>query len=165
MTIFTAEDEQRILTTHYRRKSEDKKLFFEYFSDIAVDEITKIIHSHKEELLSNIEQHARRYSSRNVRQFPILTFRSFSQTSMRGKAKRRYLQELHSNVVPGSYFKSLAGIHIVDLSVIYRHSDFRGRVNDALGSNMFNISLVSTPIVEYEHVREYENTLWLNVCI
>ena len=165
MTIFTAEDEQRILAIHYHREVEDKKLFFEYFSDIAVEEIVALIQSQKEYLLSNIEQNARRYASRHVRQFPILRFKSFSQTSIRGKANRRYLQEIYSNTVPGSYFKSIAGIHIVDLSAIYRHSDFRSRVNDALGSSMFNISLVSVPTAERGYVREYDNILWLNVRI
>jgi hypothetical protein len=163
MSIFTAEDEDRILTIHYRRINEDKKLFFEYFSDIAVEEITKIIWNRKEELLSNIEQHACRYSSRNIRQFPILIFKSYRQTSIRGKARRRYLQEVNSDIVPGSYFKSSAGIHIVDLSAIYRHSDFCARVNDAIGSNMFYISLTSNQVSENDNVREYENTLWLNV--
>jgi hypothetical protein len=166
MPIFTPEDEHRIRAVHERRASEDRKLFFDYFSDIAVQEITTFIQSCKEELLINIEQHARRYASRNVRKIPILEFKTFQQTSMAGKRRRRYLQEVHSNIVPGSYFKSLAGIHIVDLAAIYRNSNFRERLNEAIGSDMFYVTLTSQPTVSNEvAVREFENTLWLNVYI
>lgn len=165
MTIFTAEDEQRIRDVHEKRRAEDKQLFFQYFSDIAVEELTEIIRSRKDGLLNAIEQNANSYTSRHVRKVPILTFSSFQQTSLVGKAYRRYLQELYSNQVPGSYFKSLSGLHIVDLAAIYRNSDFRQRITEVLGSEMFYITLTSRITNEDNYVREYENVLWLNVCV
>jgi hypothetical protein len=96
---------------------------------------------------------------------PILTFYTFQQTSVYGKAYRRYLQELYSTYTPGTYFKSLSGLHIVDLAAIYRNSDFRQRMNDALGSEMFYVTLTSKINMEEHSVREYENVLWLNVAV
>jgi len=166
MGIFNTLDEERIRTIHENRAQEDKKLFFEYFSDLAVRDILDMILEKKESYLMLIEENARRYSTRHTRQIPILQFKSVKQLNMKGKNYRKNAQEFYSTYEPtGSYYKSLTGIHVVDLSSIYRNSDFRQRVNESLGSDMFYISLTSKILTEHSNVRHYENTLWLNVRI
>lgn len=164
MPIFTPEDEEHICSLHTRRVIEDRKLFFDYFGDIAVDTIVDLIQKEKNSLIERIEANISTYSMRHERRIPLLNFRTFQQTSMKGKMKRRDLQNLYSIIgSPGTYYTSLSGMHIVDLAAIYRNTDFRQRVNEAIGSNMFQISLSSVIDHEEDHVREYQNTLYLVV--
>jgi hypothetical protein len=166
MTVFTPEDEFRIRSANERRAAEDRALFFDYFCDMAVKKIVELISREKESLLKRVESNLQTYSTRNTRCVPILQFRSFQQTCMNGKRYRRALQDLYASIsAPGSYYTSLSGLHIVDLAAIYRNSDFRQRVNEAIGSDMFYITLTSKVDIEQKNVREYENTLWLNVRI
>lgn len=164
MSLFTPEDELRIRSANERRAAEDKALFFDYFCDMAVKEIVELISREKESLLKRLEANLQTYSMRNTHCVPILQFSSFQQTCMDGKRNRRALQDLYASIsAPGSYYTSLSGLHIVDLAAIYRNSNFRQSVNEAIGSDMFYITLTSKIDLEQENVREYRNTLWLNV--
>lgn len=166
MGIFSAEDEQRIRSIHEQRAEEDKRMFFDYFCDKAVETIVNMIAYNRDVYLQQFEEHARTYSTRHTRSIPIMKFSSFEHRSISGKLQRRYAQDFNLLYeTPGSYYTSLSGLHIVDLSAIYRNSEFRERVNAALGSNAFTIHLVSKVDAELQDVRSYTNTLFLNINI
>lgn len=165
MAIFTPEDEKRIRYIHQQRATEDKKLFFDYFCDKAVDEITEVITYNKEAYLQEFEKHARTYSTRHVRSIPILNFKSVEQLNMNAKTYRKNLQCYYAQYEPaGSYYTSLSGLHVVDLSAIYRNSEFRVKMNQRLGE-AFSITMQSTIVSEVDSVRIYENVLYLNIHI
>lgn len=165
MSIFTVEDAERIRSIHETRAEEDKKLFFDYFCDKAVDEITDMISVNKETYLQEFEKHARTYSTRNVRSIPILEFKSAKELNPNGRFSRKNTQLYYSLYEPlGSYYSSLSGLHVVDLSAIYRNSEFRSRMNERLGG-MFSIHMRSTIDWEMNDMRIYKNILYLNICV
>ena len=165
MPIFTAEDEQRIRIIHEQRAAEDKKLFFEYFGDKALEHITEMITLNKESYLQKFEQHARSYVNRNVRSIPILTFNTVEQLNQKATSTRKTLQRYYCQFEQsGSYYTSLSGIHVVDLRAIYTHSNFRLKINERLG-NTFSISMKSNILYTSDDVRIYENVLYLNAHI
>jgi hypothetical protein len=165
MSIFTEEDEQRIRYVHEHRAVEDKKLFFEYFGDKAVEQITDMITVNKAYYLEQFEDHARSYATRHVRSIPIMAFKTVQQLNPNAKTIRKNLQVHYSQVeAAGSYYSSISGIHLVDLRAIYSNSDFRQKVNERLG-NMFSISMRSNPVYVTDDIRIYENTLYLNARI
>lgn len=165
MTIFTPEDEHRIRAIHEKRAAEDKQLFFDYFCDKAVEEIADMIQFNKEKYIEQFSELAQKYSTRHTRSIPILEFKSVEELAG-GRNQRKVLQKYYSEYeAAGSYYTSLSGLHVVDLSAIWRNSTFRQQMNEVLGSNMFSVKLTSKVSYTFEHVRLYENTLWLNIHI
>ena len=159
--FFVDSEVDAILTVRREREEQAKEDYFAYFSEVALEYYGNLIDEKRTYIMQSMMNAAMSGPFLSTIRVPLHTVRTHETVSRTNGETRRQIENLHYNT--GAWFESLSGLNRANIYAIFKHSDFKHKMNARLGRNMF-MSITSRPVRVYDlGVKEHEVTLWVNL--
>lgn len=157
--FFVDSEVDGILAVRQQREKQAREDYFAYFSELALDYYGNMIAEKRGQILQDMLSAAMRGPFLSSIQVPL--HRMYTYEGNRNRAARRMYENDVYNT--GSWFHSLSGLHRANMYAIFKHSDFKQKLDERLGRGMF-VTMTSKHVkTTLEGIKEYELVLWMNL--
>jgi len=159
--FFVDSEVDGILAVRQQREKQAKEDYFAYFSELALDYYGNMIAEKRGQILQDMLSAAMRGPFLSSIQVPLHRVYTYEGNRNR-EARRMYENEVYNT---GSWFHSLSGLNRANMYAIFKHSDFKQRMDARLGRGMF-VTMTSKHVkTTPEGIKEYEVVLWMNLAV
>ena len=161
--FFVDSEVDGILAVRQQREKQAKEDYFAYFSELALEYYGNMIAEKRGQIVKDMLSAAMRGPFLSTIRVPLHTVWTYEATSPLNREVRRLYENEHYNT--GAWFESMSGLNRANMYAIFRHSDFKQRIDSRLGRGMF-LTMTSRHVRTSElGVKEYEVVLWVNLAV
>jgi hypothetical protein len=161
--FFVDSEVDGILAVRQQREKQAREDYFAYFSELALEYYGNMIAQKREQIVKDMLTAAMRGPFLSTIRVPLHTVWTYEATSPLNREVRRLYENQHYNT--GAWFESMSGLNRANMYAIFRHSDFKQRMDARLGRGMF-LTMTSRHVRTSElGVKEYEVVLWVNLAV
>jgi hypothetical protein len=162
--MFFADSEvDKILGVWEKREKQAREDYFAYFSEVALEYYENLIAEKKEQILNSMVNAAICGPILSTIRVPLNTVWTHEAISPTNREARRLYENQHYN--SGAWFESPACVHRANIHAIFKHSDFKQRMDARLGRGMFLTMTSKLVRSSVAGVNEYEVTIWINLAL
>ena len=161
--FFVDSEVDGILAVRQKREKQAREDYFAYFSELALEYYGNMIAQKRGQIVGDMTNEAMRRPFLPTIRVPLHTVWTYEAISPLNREVRRLYENEHYNT--GAWFESLSGLNRANMFAIFRHSDFKQRMDGRLGRGMF-LTMTSRHVRTSElGVKEYEVVLWVNLAV